>query len=203
MNIFLSHRKVDHVIARSLAAHLVLLGGNVWFDEWEIQAGESIPGRINEGLDWFDCFILLWSSAAAAHESRWVRAELNAALTRTIETGNGRIIPCRLDETPLPALVRHLKWLPIDGTPKRVQAVASDVMGLGTRRAFITAIQKALDEMNLNWSTQVGMSPVAGCPECGDEESLKPWSAVDPLHGDAYAGLRCANCCWEDGGEVG
>ncbi len=61
---FVSYNKADKESARALAAQLTLSGADVWLDEWEIQAGDSIPGRLNEGLGAFNTFVLLWSSDA-------------------------------------------------------------------------------------------------------------------------------------------
>src|SRR4051794_40868768 len=73
--VFLSYNTADADTARSIGAHLALAGVDVWFDEWKIKAGDSIPGRLNEGLKSFDAFVLVWSKRAA--RSRWVRQELN------------------------------------------------------------------------------------------------------------------------------
>ena len=49
MRCFLSHNIADKDVARSLGAHMTLTGIDVWFDEWEIQAGDSVPGKLNKG----------------------------------------------------------------------------------------------------------------------------------------------------------
>ena len=61
MRCFLSHNKADKEIARSIGAHLALAGIDLWFDEWEIQAGDLIPGKLNEALAAFDAFVLMWT----------------------------------------------------------------------------------------------------------------------------------------------
>ena len=55
-HVFLSYNKANVAVARSVGAHLSLAGAYVWFDEWEFLAGDSIPGRLNEGLKGFDTF---------------------------------------------------------------------------------------------------------------------------------------------------
>ena len=71
--VFLSYNRADVAVARSVGAHLALAGVKVWFDEWNIKAGDSIPGRLNEGLQGFDAFVILWSERAS--RSAWVRQE--------------------------------------------------------------------------------------------------------------------------------
>ena len=72
---------------------------DVWFDEWEIRARDSIPGKLNEGLEGFEAFVLVWS--AHAHKSNWVRQELSTAIMRAVNEHSAKIVPCLLDETPL------------------------------------------------------------------------------------------------------
>jgi hypothetical protein len=81
-SIFLSHNKLDAGDARGLGGHLQLVGASVWLDEWEIQPGDSIPGKLNEGLERFDVFLVLWSAHAAG--SRWVRSEIESAIHAVI-----------------------------------------------------------------------------------------------------------------------
>src|SRR6476469_8701038 len=107
MEAFLSHNREDKDIARRLGAQLKLAGADIWFDEWEIRAGESIPGKVNEALDRIDSVIVLWSSSA--NDSNWVRAELETAIHDGISDGNLRVIPVLLDDTVLPALLRPAK----------------------------------------------------------------------------------------------
>ncbi len=61
--VFVSHRKCDAVAAEQLAAELRLAGHKVWFDEWEIAPGDSIVGRMNEGLGDASYLILCLSPA--------------------------------------------------------------------------------------------------------------------------------------------
>ena len=103
MRCFLSYNKADQGLARSVGAHMVLSGLDVWFDEWEIQAGDSIPGKLNEGLAAFDAFVLLWS--ADANRSDWVRQELQSAIMQAVGGDSRKIVPCLLDKTPLPPLI--------------------------------------------------------------------------------------------------
>lgn len=48
---FLSHSSKDKAVVRDVAERLRGDGVEVWFDEWEIKAGDSIPAKIEEGLE--------------------------------------------------------------------------------------------------------------------------------------------------------
>jgi hypothetical protein len=50
MNIFISYNKNDKNIATEVALFLAAESLNVWFDEWQISAGDSIVEEIQEGF---------------------------------------------------------------------------------------------------------------------------------------------------------
>ena len=49
-DVFLSHSAKDKPVVRDVAERLKKDGLRVWFDEWEIRPGDSIPAKIEEGL---------------------------------------------------------------------------------------------------------------------------------------------------------
>jgi len=49
-DVFLSYSAKDKAVARDVAERLRKDGVKVWFDEWEIRPGDSIPSKIEEGL---------------------------------------------------------------------------------------------------------------------------------------------------------
>lgn len=198
MRCFLSHNKADKATARSIGAHLTLSGIDVWFDEWEIRAGDSIPGKLNDGLDGFDAFILLWS--AHAERSDWVRQELNSSIMRAIDAKSAKIIPCLLDRTPLPPLIADRCGIDLTDLRVGIDSLLGDLTGNRTRRLRLMAIQAALDEMDVNWITHPAVTPMVCCPKCGETEMLRAWERAG--RGDIYAGMECTACGWADGGEM-
>ncbi|MEW6665433.1 MAG: toll/interleukin-1 receptor domain-containing protein [Thermodesulfobacteriota bacterium] len=196
----MSHNKADKNVARLIAAQLVLTGIEVWLDEWEIQAGDSIPGKLNEGLSAFDAFILLWSTRAS--RSNWVRQELHSAIMHAIEKGSAKIVPCLLDGTPLPPLISDRRAIDFSDFRNGVEELLGDLAGSRTRRQRLLAIQAALKEMDVQWITHPSLPPMVCCPKCGETDTLEPWEQTDHTRGDRYAGMRCANCGWSDGGEM-
>jgi hypothetical protein len=197
--ILLSHNARDKEAARALGSNLLLAGAEVWFDEWEIGAGDSIPGSINDGLESFDTFVLLWSTSAA--ESDWVRSETEVALMRRMEDGSIRTVPVRLDRTPLPALLRPIRrvdWLGGD-----VSVVVREILGFANERERLKAIQATLDDLAIEIRFFYGYGPIVACPSCGaPAEALRGWSQTDVQRDDLYAGAECTECGWQDGGEI-
>lgn len=52
-DVFLSHSSKDKAIVRDIAERLRKDGLKVWFDKWSIKPGNSIPSKVEEGLEPF------------------------------------------------------------------------------------------------------------------------------------------------------
>ena len=50
-DLVLSHSSKDKAVVRPLAERLRADGLKVWFDEWVLKPGDSIPAKIEEGLE--------------------------------------------------------------------------------------------------------------------------------------------------------
>lgn len=199
MDAFLSHNGADKETARSLGAQLQIAGAGIWFDEWELRAGDSIPGKINDALGRVDCFIILWSETASS--SNWVRAELEVGIQRGIDEDSLRVVPVIIDDTPLPPLLRPLRWVDLrDGD---IANAVNGVMGFAGDRDRIRAIQETLEDAHIEVGYFYGYGAAVGCPRCGAGlDQLSGWHAVDDRRDDEYAGVRCEECGWEGGGEI-
>ncbi len=196
---FLSHNSHDKEVARRLGAQLRLAGANVWLDEWEVRAGDSLVGKVDEALAVVDTIVLIWSRNA--ERSDWVRAEFESAIARSIDSQTCRVVPLRLDDTPLPSLLRRLKWIDLQQT--EIDRAVDEIMGFANDRDRLRAIQETLDEASIEIRDVPGYGPVVCCPNCGAGlDSLEGWSDLDPERDDTYAGFRCRECGFNDGGEI-
>ena len=83
-------------MVRALAERLKADGLRVWLDEWEIRAGDSIPSKIEEGLEGSRVLVLCMS--AAAFGSDWATVESQTFRFRDPLNRERRFIPLRLDE---------------------------------------------------------------------------------------------------------
>jgi hypothetical protein len=199
MRCFLSDNKADKAVARNIGAHLTLVWMDVWFDEWEIQAGDSIPGKLNSGLAAFDAFILVWS--ANAERSNWVRQELHSAIMRSIKDNAAKIIPCLLDETPLPGLIADRKGIDFSDPKEGILELVGDMTGTRTRKDRLLAIQAAIQELDVEWNIHPMVGPMVCCPRCGNEK-LEGYEQTDYKNDRSYAGMYCPQCPWSEGGEI-
>jgi len=98
-DVFLSHSSKDKAIAREVAYRLRADGLEVWLDEWQIKPGDSIPAKIEEGLEQSRVLILCMS--ANVFGSDWAYFEAASFRFRDPLNKERRFIPLRLDKAPL------------------------------------------------------------------------------------------------------
>jgi hypothetical protein len=96
-DVFLSHSSKDKPLVRPIAKLLKDSGLRIWFDEWQIQPGDNIPAKIEEGLQGSRILVLCISANSLG--SDW--ATLESQTFRFTDTLNRkrRFVPLRLDET--------------------------------------------------------------------------------------------------------
>jgi hypothetical protein len=106
--IFISYKKNSSAenVAEHIALRLSQQGINVWFDRWEVRAGDSVLGKIGEGFVGSDaCLIFL------RHEYNWVNwctKEMNIALAKAISE-DLIIIPSLVEVGDVPELFKDLR----------------------------------------------------------------------------------------------
>lgn len=199
LRLFISHNSNDKPIARRLGVALQLVA-DVWFDEWEIRAGDSIPGRINAALTDFDTLLLVWSEHAAS--SRWVESELNSAISASNSDRRSRIIPVTLDETPLPSLIADRRRVDLT-EPSAITEAVDLIMGFSTVKQRRKAVQQGLSELDLEMLHVPGVGTFVGCQRCGaDLHALKGTTSVDHERDDTYVQIECSECGWCAWGEI-
>jgi hypothetical protein len=125
-NIFISHRKGDDREAEQLAVELRSAGHQVWFDVWNISLGDSIIGRMNEGLEIADYVVVCYSSSGIA--SPWMGREWMSALARQLGGHGVKILPVLLTGGGPPAILADIVYVDLikdwpGGVKRLLQAI--------------------------------------------------------------------------------
>lgn len=106
--VFLSYKRRSKAesVAETIAHRLSQQQIEVWFDKWEIKAGDSVAGKMGEGFKNCDaCLIFLESQYSS---SDWCTKEMNTALTKAIDE-DFTIIPVLVEDCEKPELLKDLK----------------------------------------------------------------------------------------------
>lgn len=145
--IFLSHNSKNKNLVEPIYLELktVFPDREFFYDEHSIQPGESIVGKMSEGLSQNSVFFLFWSDEAS--KSRMVEREWQVAINKSISKGT-RLIVVKLDRTNLPEILGDLKYLDFysNGYNNTVEAMKKIILGENT---FIPKYQT---KSNLNFT---------------------------------------------------
>ena len=129
-DVFLCHASEDKsAVIRPLAIALDAVGISYWLDEAEIHWGDSITGKVNEGLRQSRFVVVVMSEAFVA--KHWPQREFNAVLNEEASTGEVCVLPLIvgsrterrhiMSEYPLLNDKLYLEW--DGGADKVVQAL--------------------------------------------------------------------------------
>lgn len=103
--IFLSHTSADKPFVRELKQRLHAHGvTEIWLDEAEIQIGDSLTKKIEEGMKKTRYIGVVLSEASI--RSPWVERELDIAINREIATGEVVVLPLLYQKCKLPAFLQ-------------------------------------------------------------------------------------------------
>lgn len=110
--IFVSHAGPDAAIATKLAEHLRNAGHDAKIDTLDLPLGGNVIAFMNEELDAADAVIILFSTHTAS--ATWQNPEIEAAVWNELAGDGGRCIVVRLDDAPIPPILRSRKYRRLD-----------------------------------------------------------------------------------------
>jgi hypothetical protein len=103
--IFLSHTGVDKPFVRQLRKDLLARGvPRVWLDEAEIEIGDSLIAKIEEGMKLSRYVAVVLSKKSI--NAPWVKKELDVAMNREIASSEVVVLPLLYEECELPEFLK-------------------------------------------------------------------------------------------------
>lgn len=96
--IYLAHASEDKVRVRPIAEYLMANGIDVWFDEWEIDPGDSLRQKMEEGLGTMTHFVVVLTETSIVKP--WVAKEIDVGLVQQVG-GKSRFVPLVVDLDPV------------------------------------------------------------------------------------------------------
>jgi hypothetical protein len=107
-HVFISHRRADASQAEKLANDIRGAGHEVWLDDWEINIGDSIVGRMQGGLEASAYLVLCYSAIGVM--APWISREWMSALARQMNGSNVKILPVILTGGGPPAILGDIQY---------------------------------------------------------------------------------------------
>jgi len=112
-HVFVSYRSTDRDWALSLVARLEGAGLSVFIDQRELVVGQSLARQLQSALQRSRAAVLLVSRGWL--ESPWCQQEADVLVKRSVEDPSFQLLPLRLDDSPMPALLDSRVWLDFNG----------------------------------------------------------------------------------------
>lgn len=103
-DLFISHSSRDKPVVRRLAEELAWCGIDVWLDEWELQAGESLHDVLAQAATKANFLGVI--VGANFDDSPWANDELKIGLSREKAEKRHVVIPIVVGRQPLPAFLQ-------------------------------------------------------------------------------------------------
>jgi hypothetical protein len=153
--VYLAHGSEDHeTLAKPLAQALMAQGIDVWFDEWEIRAGDSLRRKMEEGLANCTHFVVLLTPNSL--HKPWVETEIDAGFIRAVG-GESRFIGIRagVSVNDLSPFLRTLRCPEVRLDQQvEVEALIADIHGVSRKpeRGAAPRYVKTLPEGLKAWS---------------------------------------------------
>jgi len=111
--IFLSHSSKDKKIVDKIFNEVQKSDIRAWYDKYEIQPGDSITDKINDGLDCSQIGVICISKNFLNSSSGWTKSELNYFIQRRMRSGKKDFICLNFDvpHDELPPLVQDYRYI--------------------------------------------------------------------------------------------
>lgn len=88
--VYLAYASEDKAMVRPIAEYLMAHGVEVWFDEWEIEPGDSLRQKMEDGLGAMTHFVVVLTETSTTKP--WVAKEIDVGLVQQVG-GKSRFIP--------------------------------------------------------------------------------------------------------------
>jgi hypothetical protein len=143
--IFLSYSRKDSEIINTIAQNLEIAFGkeNIFYDVWSIQPGDSIIGKMNEGIE--KCKFFFFFVTANSLTSEMVKLEWQNALIHSMSTDT-KFIPIRVDNSILPAILTRILYIDLFsyGLDVAIRQMMDVVKGLNTYQLMNNSYQNVV-----------------------------------------------------------
>jgi len=111
-DVFVSYAHEDQEWVRLLVENLHELGLEVFYDEWEVDYGDTVSLRLSDGLRRSRSGVLVVSPTAVARP--WVLEEYASLLEGAVQRGQ-RLIPVLYLDAAVPAMLSTRRWIDLRG----------------------------------------------------------------------------------------
>jgi len=181
-DVFLSYSTKDKIVVHDLAERLKQDGVRVWIDAWAINPGDSIPLKIQQGIE--QSRTLLMCMSPHYFDSEWGKLEHYTLLFRDPTNTQRRFIPILIADCKKPDIIAqflHLDWrTPSDDVYEKLLAGCQDYEAQPTKST--SSVSSVVHKPIVFESHNDVVNGVALAPDgtsavtASDDKTLKVWN---------------------------
>jgi len=119
MKVFISHSSSDNKFVRTLKDDLIENSIETWFDEDQLDLGDSLSEKLELALEESSHFLIVLSPASV--NSEWVRYELHKALKHRNSQLIQKIIPVKYRDCEVPTELANLLYADLSKEVRQIQ----------------------------------------------------------------------------------
>jgi hypothetical protein len=132
-SVFLSYSKSDKEFVRVLARDLEAAGVRVWFDEGQIQVGDSLVDKIGQAITEVDFLAVVLSQNSV--RSEWVKREVEISLTREFADRNVAVLPILKEDCEVPPFLKGKAYADFRSPAQYTEGMTALLKRLGVTSA--------------------------------------------------------------------
>ncbi|MFH1194966.1 MAG: TIR domain-containing protein [bacterium] len=110
-DVFISHASEDSEWCDALAERLRNDNVRVWYDRWELQPGDHLLEKLNEGIEQSRKMICVWSPNYFSDKSTWTLVEVFSQRHKDVLAEQRPIIPLVITECKIPPTLRNILYI--------------------------------------------------------------------------------------------
>ena len=133
--VFISHSSKDKDrFVKGFVEKLISRGINPWYDDWELEFGDSLIDIFDKGISECDVFLSIISKNSIG--SRWVKEECDVAFVKKINEGVKFIPIILLDDFTIPNIFNHLRQCrihDINNYDVKLDELVNDILGISKK----------------------------------------------------------------------
>ncbi|MFS1430137.1 TIR domain-containing protein [Vibrio splendidus] len=153
MKIFISYNHQDKKYSELIASSLLDAGHDVFKDTLKLKAGDNIVEKIDQGVSEADVLIVLISKNAL--NSKWIMHEVSAMAMRDFSNKNKKIIPIKLDNSPMPSYLMNYLYLDFTEGPKSAIDKLVSSLSSGSKKEEFESVSDSKESNSEYYSTEL------------------------------------------------
>ena len=138
-DLFLSHASEDLTWTESLAKRLRGEGIRIWFDSWQLEGGDKVGPRIEDGIRRSRRMAVVWTKSYFRPDKQWTQAETWSRQHADVLGRRRLLLPILREDCEIPELLADLLRIDFRSDARFEEALIELIRAIGVSELTRTA----------------------------------------------------------------